>query len=67
MESKGRAMFTKQKETAHWIKECSVCVMLWRSREGRVTRQWNWKIVLDNAKTVRRMRSDKRPPDLVNK
>ena len=23
------------------------------------------EIVLDNAKTVRRMRSDKRPPDLV--
>lgn len=57
-------MFTTQKETAHWIKECSECVTLWRSREGRVTRL-EPEIVLDNAKTVRRMRSDKRPPDLV--
>ena len=42
-------------------------MMLWRSREGRVIRQWNWQIVLDSAKRVRRMRSDERLPDLVNK
>lgn len=41
--------------------------MLWRSREDRVIRQWNWQIVLDSAKRVRRMRSDERLPDLVNK
>lgn len=42
-------------------------MMLWRSREDRVIRQWNWQIVLDSAKRVRRMRSDERLPDLVNK
>lgn len=67
MESQGRAMFKRQKEIAHWIEECSVGVMLWRPREDRVTRWWNWKTVLDIAKRVRRMRSDKRPPDLVKK
>jgi hypothetical protein len=58
-------MFRRQKEAAHWIEECSG-MMLWRAREDRVIRQWNWKIVLANAKRERRMRSDKRPPDVVN-